>query len=197
MFTGIVEELGEVLSLMDGRLTVRCRLVTRDSDVGASVAVHGACLTVVDRADDRLAFDVTPETLSRTSLGRLAPGDGVHLERPVTLAARMGGHLVQGHVDGVGTVVSLHPDGQGGASLRLRLPEDLARYAVEKGSITVDGISLTVAAVDDDSVSIAVIPHTIAVTAMGSLEAGDPVNLEMDVIAKYVERLLTKGRNGS
>jgi riboflavin synthase len=193
MFTGIVEERGEVLALEGRRLVVGCRVVPADSPIGASVAVNGVCLTVVERADDRLGFDLSEETIARSSLRRLAPGHRVNLERPVTLAARLGGHLVQGHVDGVGEVMGLVSD-EGGATLRIRVPAPLLRYAVEKGSITVDGVSLTVAALHDDGVSIALIPHTLEVTTLGTSAPGDPVNLEADVIAKYVERLLDPSR---
>ncbi len=193
MFTGIVEERGAVSALTDHRLTVASRLVASDSGIGASVAVNGICLTVVGRAEDELAFDLSEETLARTSLRRLAPGDAVNLERPVSLAARLGGHMVQGHVDGVGEVIRAAPDGAEGISLRIRVPADLMRYVVEKGSLTVDGISLTVAALHDDGVTIAVIPHTLQATTLGGAEPGDPVNLEVDVIAKYVERLVAPG----
>jgi riboflavin synthase len=193
MFTGIIEERGEVSSLAGGRLTVACRTVTVDSPIGASVAVNGTCLTVVDRGDDHLGFDLTDETLGRTALGRAQAGDPVNLERPVTLAARLGGHLVQGHVDGVGEVLSHEPEGDRGSRLRIRIPHDLRRYTVEKGSITVDGVSLTVAALHDDGVSIAVIPHTRDVTTIGGLVPGDAVAIEVDVIARYTERLLAEG----
>jgi riboflavin synthase len=190
MFTGIVEERGTVRSLDHGRLVVGCSRIAADSDIGASVAVNGVCLTVVDRTDDGLAFDLSPETLARTSLQRLGPGAAVNLERPVTPAARLGGHLVQGHVDGVGAITAVAPDDEGGATVRVRIPDDLRRYVVEKGSIALDGISLTVAAVERDGVSIAVIPHTLGATTLGSASSGDPVNVEVDVIAKYVERLM-------
>jgi riboflavin synthase len=172
----------------DRRIEVSCRTVSRDSQVGASVAVNGVCLTVVERADDRLAFDMSPETVARSSLRRLAAGHPVNLERPATLATRLGGHLVQGHVDGVGEVVAVEEDGAGGARVSVRVPEDLLRYVVEKGSITVDGVSLTVASLDVRGVEIALIPHTLAVTTLGAVAAGDPVNLEVDVIAKYVAK---------
>lgn len=191
MFTGIVEELGHVVGLADHRLTVGCRVVTADSGIGASLAVNGTCLTVVERSDTSLAFDLSEETLARTSLRRLAPGAPVNLERPVTLAARLGGHMVQGHVDGVGEVVAATPEGEG-VRLRVRLPEGLLRYIVEKGSLTVDGVSLTVAELHDDGASIALIPHTLAVTTLGAARPGDPVNLEVDVIARYVERLMER-----
>jgi riboflavin synthase len=190
MFTGIVEERGNVLEAGAFRLVVSCRTVVSDSDIGASVAVNGVCLTVVVRGPEGLAFDLSEETLARSTLGRLRPGDPVNLERPVTLSARLGGHLVQGHVDGVGEVASIERDDQGGAVLTTRVPEGLLRYAVEKGSITVDGVSLTIAALAGDGMRVALIPHTLAVTTLGTLVPGDLVNLEMDVIAKYVERLM-------
>ena len=190
MFTGIVEERGEVRELTANGLEIGCRTVTSDSPVGASVAVNGVCLTVVRRAPTLLGFDLSPETLARTSLRRLAVGHPVNLERPMTLSDRLGGHLVQGHVDGVGEIVAVHADGAQGALMRVRIPADLMRYVVEKGSLTVDGVSLTVAELHDDGVTLALIPHTLAVTTLGAAAPGDPVNLEMDVIAKYVERLL-------
>jgi riboflavin synthase len=172
---------------------VSCRAVNVDSPVGASVAVNGICLTVVDRSDATLSFDLSEETLTRTSLRRLAPGAPVNLERPVTLAARLGGHLVQGHVDAVGQVLAIDslPE-DGGARIRIRIPDRLLRYVVEKGSITVDGVSLTVAALHDDGIEIALIPHTLRVTTLGAARRGDPVNLEVDVIARYVERLMER-----
>ena len=190
MFTGIVEELGIVAALDGTRLRVACSTVSQDAHVGASVAVNGVCLTVVERPERALAFDLSEETLQRTALGRLRPGDRVNLERPATPSTRLGGHLVQGHVDGVGSVGSLEPVGEGGAWLRVVAPHDVRRYLVEKGSVTVDGVSLTVAALDGDAFAVALIPHTLAVTTFGSARPGDPVNLEVDVIAKYVERLL-------
>ena len=189
MFTGIVEELGTVRSRERGRLVVECRTVVRDSAVGDSVSVNGTCLTVVERGESCLGFDLSEETLARTGLGRLGPGDGVNLERPVTLLTRLGGHLVQGHVDGVAEVVALEPAGEG-AMLVVRIPPELERFVVEKGSITLDGVSLTVARLGDSGeVGIALIPHTLAATTLGSASPGEPVNLEVDVIAKYVERL--------
>ena len=192
MFTGIVEERGEVLALDGGRLSIGCRVVVTDSPLGASVAVNGTCLTVVDRDDEHLGFDLTDETVARTSLRRLGTGHPVNLERPVSLAARLGGHIVQGHVDGVGTIDAIEPGSDGGALLRVRVPAELLRYAIEKGSITVDGVSLTVASLHDDGVTIALIPHTRAVTTLGTVAVGDPVNLEMDMIARYVERLMER-----
>jgi len=190
VFTGIVEELGTVRSLDGARLDVGCSVVAADSDIGASLAVNGVCLTVVHRFDDGLGFDLSPETIARTSLRRLDAGHLVNLERPVTPAARLGGHLVQGHVDGVGTIVAVERDGEGGRSVRVQVPDHLLRYVVEKGSVAIDGISLTVAGTEPRGLTIAVIPHTLAVTTLGSASPGDPVNVEVDVIAKYVERLM-------
>jgi riboflavin synthase len=192
MFTGIVEERGVVEARVDHALTVACRVVLRDADVGASLAVNGVCLTVVERAGGSLRFDLSEETLARTSLRRLSAGDPVNLERPLTLAGRLGGHLVQGHVDGVGTVGAVAPDDTGGATVRLVVPAELLRYLVPKGSVAVDGVSLTVASLDDEGCTIAVIPHTRAVTTFGSIREGDPVNIETDVLAKYVERLIER-----
>ncbi len=192
MFTGIVEERGSVVEAGASRLVVGCRTVAADSDIGASVAVNGVCLTVVARGSGDLSFDLSQETLARSALGRLAPGDPVNLERPVTLSARLGGHLVQGHVDGVGEVTGIDRDDDGGASLTIRVPEGLLRYAVEKGSITVDGVSLTIAEIAGEGIRVALIPHTLAVTTLGTVVPGDLVNLEVDVIAKYVERLMAK-----
>ena len=190
MFTGIVEELGSVAQLHGTRLAVDASVVDEDSAIGASVAVNGVCLTVVDNRAGRLAFDLSEETLRRTALRRLRAGDAVNLERPATPSTRLGGHLVQGHVDGVGRIASVVPDAEGGAWLTIDAPGDLIRYLVEKGSVAVDGVSLTVAALDGAVFAVALIPHTLAVTTFGSARPGDPVNLEVDVIAKYVERLL-------
>ena len=190
MFTGIIEELGEVREASPHRLIIAARTVTADSPIGASISVDGCCLTVVENTGGTLAFDLSEETLARTSLRRLQPGADVNLERPVTLAARLGGHMVQGHVDGVGTIAGIDPEPEGGAVFEVDLPADLMRYVVEKGSIAIDGISLTVAGMDASRVTIAVIPHTLAVTTLGTTVIGDPVNIEVDVIAKYVERLM-------
>ncbi len=192
MFTGIVEERGEVREVRPNRLVLACRRVLSDSEVGASLAVNGVCLTVVERTERTLAFDVSEETRERTALSRLAPGAPVNLERPVTLSSRLGGHLVQGHVDGVGEVSSIERDEAGGAWLTVRAPADLLRYLVEKGSVAVDGVSLTIAALDGDSFSVALIPHTLEATTLGVVRSGDPVNLEVDVVAKYVERLVER-----
>lgn len=192
MFTGIVEERGIVLDAGASRLVVGCRTVVTDSDIGASVSVNGACLTVIARGAGDLSFDLSPETVARSTLGKLAPGDPVNLERPVTLSARLGGHLVQGHVDGVGEVTGMHRDAEGGALVTIRVPEGLLRYAAQKGSITVDGVSLTLATIAGEGIRVALIPHTLAVTTLGTIVPGDLVNLEVDVIAKYVERLMAK-----
>ena len=192
MFTGIIEERGAVVTLDGGRLSIACRVVTADSTIGASVAVNGTCLTVVERDDAHLAFDLSDETIARTSLRRLSPGHPVNLERPVSLAARLGGHIVQGHVDGVGEIVAMDAGADGGALLRVRVPDALLRYVVQKGSIAIDGVSLTVATLHDDAVTIALIPHTLAVTTLGTAAVGDPVNLEVDIIAKYMERLMER-----
>ena len=184
MFTGIVEELGQVVSLDGPRLRLGARTVLSDVTMGASIAVNGCCLTVVGWGDDWWDADVSDETFSRTSLGSLSPGDPVNLERPVRLEDRLGGHLVQGHVDAVGVVTVPAPE------LAVRMPEHLMRYVVEKGSITVDGVSLTVVDVLSDGFSVALIPHTCEVTTLGARAVGDLVNLEVDVMAKYAERLL-------
>jgi riboflavin synthase len=197
MFTGIVEERGVVREIVGARLTVGCRTVTGDSEVGSSVAVNGVCLTAVERSDAHLAFDCSEETLRRTSLSRLRDGDGVNLERPLRLAGRLGGHLVQGHVDGVGEILSVEPDAEGGAWLAVRTPAELQRFVVEKGSVCVDGVSLTVAARHTSAFSVALVPHTLAVTTLGSARPGDVVNLEVDVIAKYVEALVAGVPGGS
>jgi riboflavin synthase len=187
VFTGIVEELGTVVSREGPRLRIGAHTVLDDVELGASIAVNGCCLTVVgwDADEGWWDADVVEESYARTSLGALAPGHRVNLERPVRLSDRLGGHLVQGHVDGVGEIVTPAPD------LRVRCDRSLLRYVVEKGSITIDGISLTVVAVLDDGFTVAVIPHTIEVTTLGHKGPGDPVNLEVDVTAKYVERLLS------
>lgn len=167
-----------------GRFVFEAATVTKDASVGDSIAVNGCCLTVVDHGDGWFAVDAVDETLSRTNLGQLAPGDPVNLERPVRLVDRLGGHLVQGHVDAVGEIVTPAPD------LRVKMPEELLRYVVEKGSIAVDGCSLTVVAALGDGFTVAVIPHTEQVTTLGHKGPGALVNLEVDLVAKYVERLL-------
>lgn len=193
MFTGIVEELGTVVSVEElgdsVRLRLRGPLVVSDAVHGASIAVNGVCLTVVEHDDAEFTADVMLETLNRSSLGALVPGSPVNLERPVTLQARLGGHLVQGHVDGTGTILERVP-GEHWEVVRIALPDDLGRYVVEKGSITVDGVSLTVVETQRDRFSVSLIPTTLELTTLGRKAVGDTVNLEVDVVAKYVERML-------
>jgi riboflavin synthase len=184
MFTGIVEELGRLRHRQDSRFTFAAEIVSEGLAVGDSIAHNGCCLTVVEHGAGWYGVDVVDETLSRTTLGALRPGDPVNLERPVRLVDRLGGHLVQGHVDAVGEVVTPAP------WLRVRAPGPLLAYMVEKGSIAVDGCSLTVAEVVGDGFAVAIVPHTAAVTTLGLRRPGDGVNLEVDLLAKYVERLL-------
>jgi riboflavin synthase len=195
MFTGIVEEVGTVRQT-GSRLVVSARKVVEDSGPGSSMAVNGVCLTVVDRvsADGGavLSFDLSPETLDRSSLGHLAPGDGVNLERPVMLVTRLGGHLVQGHVDGLGEVRAVE-EASPGKTVTIAVPVSLRRYVVEKGSIAVDGVSLTVATVEEGRFGVALVPYTLEATTFGDVRVGDPVNLEVDVVAKYVEGFLKGG----
>lgn len=191
MFTGIVEAIGTVIGTSESKDGRRLQLRVDGWDplpVGASVAVNGVCLTALDVARD-IHVDLVPETLSRTNLGSLTTGDKVNLERAMPANGRFDGHVVQGHVDGTGSVRSVTRD-EGGAVLAIGISQSLARYVVEKGSITVDGVSLTVAAVDESGFSVALIPHTLQVTTLGLRKDGDVVNLEVDVLAKYVERLL-------
>jgi len=194
MFTGIVEELGTVRAVAPNasgaRLEVEARMMLSDAEVGASIAVNGCCLTVVALGDGWWAADAVEETLRRTCLGALRPGDRVNLERPVRLADRLGGHLVQGHVDAVGTVLVRQPLPDASARVRIGAPPGVLRYVVERGSIAVDGVSLTVTDIDAAGFGLALIPHTLAVTTLGLKAPGAPVNLEVDLIAKYVERLL-------
>jgi riboflavin synthase len=186
MFTGIVEELGAVAAREGSRLRIAATKVVEGVEIGDSIAVNGCCVTVVAHGAGWWEADVVDESFARTNLGGLAAGDPVNLERPVRPVDRLGGHIVQGHVDAVGEIVEPTPD------LRVRLPAELSRYVVEKGSITVDGVSLTVVEAADDSFTVAVIPHTAEVTTLGRKTTGDPVNLEVDVLAKYVERLLER-----
>ena len=193
MFTGIVEELGVVETLQDQgdavRLTVRGPRVTGDARLGDSISVNGCCLTVAEREGDSFTADVMRETLDKTSLGALEPGARVNLERAVTPSSRLGGHIVQGHVDGAGSVVRRERS-EHWELVEVSLPEGLGRYVVAKGSIAVDGVSLTVVDVADHTFTVSLIPETLARTTLGTKQPGDPVNLEVDVIAKYVERLL-------
>jgi riboflavin synthase len=193
VFTGLVEEAGEVIAHEGARLTVAARRVHEDSDLGASIAVNGVCLTVAARTGRELGFDLGPETLARTALGDLRRGDRVNLERPLRLGGLVGGHLVQGHVDGVGMVAWLARDGET-ARLRIEWQDAaLARLLIPQGSVAVDGVSLTVAALDAKALEIMLIPHTLELTTLGSLAAGRRVNLEMDMIGKYVQRFLSLG----
>ena len=202
MFTGIVEELGTVIALDRGtagaRLRVACATVLEDLREGASIAVNGLCLTAVDLKPDSFAADLSPETLKRGNLGQLIPGDRVNLERSVTPATRLSGHIVQGHVDATGEVVSMDPLGDGNWWLKVRVPPELDRYLVGKGSIAIDGISLTIAELDPRPtgskegpvVNVTIIPHTYANTTLANARAGTKVNLEVDVLAKHIEKLL-------
>jgi riboflavin synthase len=194
MFTGIVEELGRIRSITPrqggARIEIEAAKVLDDAEIGASIAVNGCCVTVVELASGYWAADAVVETLDRTNLGSLQPGDAVNLERPLRLADRLGGHLVQGHVDGVGTIIARAPQADGSVLVRIGAPAEVRRYVVHKGSITVDGVSLTIAAVHDDGFSVAVIPHTLEVTTLGIKAIGATVNLEADVVAKYIEKLL-------
>ena len=194
MFTGIIEELGSVRAIdrREGgaRLEIGASTVLADARAGDSIAVNGCCLTVVDRGDGWWAADAVIETLERTALGSLEREDPVNLERPLRLSDHLGGHLVQGHVDAVGHVAARTPLADGSTRFTFSAPPDALHYVVEKGSVAVDGVSLTVAALGDDSFDVAVIPHTLAVTTLGHKNPGAAVNLEADLIAKYVERLL-------
>ncbi|HEY7039940.1 MAG TPA: riboflavin synthase [Methylomirabilota bacterium] len=190
MFTGLVEEMGRVIERDGARLVVSADLVLEDTDLGSSVAVNGACLTVVDRGPGRLRFDVGPETLARTALGDLGAGDPVNLERPMRLGGMVGGHLVQGHVDGVGVVAAFSRQAE---TARLTIEwrdRALAPLLIPQGSVAVDGVSLTVARLNARDFEIMIIPHTLAVTTLGALSPGRRVNLEMDMIGKYVQRIL-------
>lgn len=193
MFTGIVEERGTVASIEQltnaARVAIRGSVVLSDVKAGDSIAVNGVCLTVVDLGPDFFTADVMEETLKRSSLDGVGAGSEVNLERAARLDSRLGGHLVQGHVDGTGQVLAIEPD-EHWTAMRISLPVDLGRYVVEKGSITVDGVSLTVVAVDDKGFNVSLIPTTLAETTLGSRHVGDRVNLEVDAIAKYVERLM-------
>ena len=197
MFTGIVEAMGEVVAVEtqpDGaRLHLRVPREFSDLAPGQSLAVNGVCLTVVALEDGVALFDLAAETLRRTTLGRLRPGASVNLERPLSAAGRFGGHFVQGHVDGVGTVTRVTPEGDG-VWMEVNLPPGLSRYVAEKGSVALDGVSLTVAAVQDSRCAVALIPHTLAVTTLGRRDPGDPVNVEVDILAKYLARLLEDER---
>ncbi|HEY2595345.1 MAG TPA: riboflavin synthase [Chloroflexota bacterium] len=199
MFTGIVEELGTVRGVSSNatgaRLEIAAHTVLEDIHVGDSISVNGCCLTVVDIGAESYTVDVVEESLRVTSLGRLQAGDRVNLERSVRLADRLGGHLVQGHIDGVAVLRARETLADGSVRLRFEAPSEILRYVVYKGAVAVDGISLTVAGVDDTSFSIAVIPHTQHVTTLGFRQPGDQVNVETDVMARYVDKLLAEGRS--
>ena len=189
MFTGIIEEVG-VVEALEPRLRVRCRTVTEDARPGASIAVNGVCLTVADFAAGWFAADVAPETLSRSNLGDLRPGAPVNLERPLSPSGRLGGHIVQGHVDATGELLALDPLGDGNWWLTVQAPEELDPYLVVKGSVALDGISLTIAALEGTALSVSVIPHTFANTALRARRLGDRINIECDILAKYVAKML-------
>jgi riboflavin synthase len=193
MFTGIVEEVGRVRAFTgaapSARLEVSACVVVDDAALGSSIAVNGACLTVVELDREGFVADVVAETLARTNLGRLQPGDPVNLERPLRVDGRFGGHIVQGHVDATAEVLAVVPDEDGGAVLELALPDALRPFVLEKGSVALDGVSLTVAAVGEGRLRIALIPHTLAVTTFGARRPGDVVNVEADYVAKVVANL--------
>lgn len=195
MFTGIVEHRGSVLSVERANGGMRLVLDTGPLigiPLGGSISVNGVCLTAVEAPRGQVVLDLVAETLERSTLGGLQPGDPVNLERPMRANGRFDGHIVQGHVDGVGEILAIEHEGEG-KRMRIRVPEDLARYLVEKGSITVDGVSLTVAVIDGREIEIALIPHSLEVTTLGLRTTGEKVNLEVDVLAKYVEKLLSTG----
>jgi len=195
MFTGIVEELGTVVAA-GTKLQVRCSTVLSDLSIGASIAVNGVCVTAVSVTGEGFAADLAPETLSRSNLGDLVAGSRVNLERPVTPATRLSGHIVQGHVDASGEVVALDELRDGNWWLKVRVPKSLDRYLVEKGSVTLDGISLTIAAIDDDVIGVTIIPHTFANTTIGQARVGTRLNIEVDVLAKHIEKLIAGTRLG-
>ena len=194
MFTGIIEEIGEIESLerrsSGWRLSIRCRTVLQDATIGASIAVNGVCLTATELDAGRFFADLSPETLDRSNLGRLRPGTPVNLERPLAAGGRLSGHIVQGHVDGIGELISLDRLGGEDWWLRAQAPAELDRYLAVKGSVAIDGISLTLARVESAFVEVAVIPHTYHNTTLASLRAGARLNIECDILAKYVEKLL-------
>ena len=193
MFTGIVEEMGRVLERRGPRLVIAAAKALDGADLGGSIAVNGVCLTVVERGSDRLGFDIGPETLAVSALGDLVPGDTVNLERPLRMGDFLGGHLVQGHVDGLGLITAAERSADA-ARIRVEWQDSrLAPYLISKGSVAVDGVSLTVAALDEGAFEVMVIPHTLAVTTLGTARRGRRVNLEMDMIGKYVLRAWSLG----
>jgi riboflavin synthase len=193
MFTGIIEELGRVIALepraTGARLVVACSNVLQDATVGASIAVNGACLTAIELTSDHFAADLAPETLARTNLGQLQAGSAVNLERPLRANARLDGHFVLGHVDGTAELIALEALGNDNWWLRLRMPPDLPRYIVEKGSLAVDGMSLTVAQIQDAEVAFTIIPHTYRHTTLHGYKPGAKINIEVDILAKHLEKL--------
>jgi riboflavin synthase len=189
MFTGIVEEVGEI-AVAGHRMRIQCRLVLEDIREGASIAVNGVCLTAVDIQPDGFWCDLSPETVARTNLGALREGSLVNLERPAAVGDRLSGHIVQGHVDGTAEFLALDPLPDGNWWLKVRIPRDLDRYLIHKGSITLDGVSLTVASIERDVAGIAIIPHTYENTVMRSYGPGTSINVEVDLIGKYVEKLM-------
>ena len=195
MFTGIVEEVGRVTAIGEGGLIVEADITLADTQIGDSLSVNGACLTVTEMRDNRLSFDVMPETLRRTALESIGAGAGVNLERAVTMNTRLGGHLVQGHVDGTGAVAEITPEGDARV-VRITAPPEVMRYLVEKAFIAVNGISLTVMALDDESFSVSLVRHTYEHTDLGDAYVGMAVNLETDILAKYTEKLLHGERDG-
>jgi len=193
VFTGIVEEVGEI-AVAGHQLRVNCRIVLSDAKPGASIAVNGVCLTMVNFDATGFSCDLSPETLARTNLGALRVGSPVNLERPAALGDRLGGHIVQGHVDGTAEFVSLQPLPDGNWWLLVRTPRELTRYMIHKGSVTLDGVSLTVASLDNQTLGVAIIPHTYANTIIRTYTAGSAINFEVDLIAKYVEKLVVPVR---
>lgn len=197
MFTGIIEELGRVIALQErpigARLSIGCSTILCDAALGASIAVNGACVTAVELEVDRFSADLAPETLRRTNLGDLKPGSAVNLERPLRANSRLDGHFVLGHVDGTAVVESMQALGEGNWWLRIRVPQELTCYIVSKGSVAVDGMSLTVADIDGDLVSFTIIPHTYTNTTVQGYSAGSRVNLEVDILAKHLEKLVSIG----
>ena len=191
MFTGIIEELGTV-AIAGGRMEIVCRTVLADLKNGASIAVNGVCVTAVRITPVGFGADLSPETLARTNLGSLTPGSLVNLERPLAVGDRLGGHIVQGHVDGTAEVLSIDALPDGNWDLRVSIPPELGRYMIFKGSVAIDGVSLTIASIGDTALSVAIIPHTYQNTSMQTYRPGTRVNLEVDLIAKYIEKLTSK-----
>jgi riboflavin synthase len=198
VFTGIIEELGTVSTLeprqAGARLQIRCSAVLSDLTEGASIAVNGVCLTAIAIAPDSFSADLAPETLRRSNLGDLASGSRVNLERPVTPATRLSGHIVQGHVDATAELISLDSLGEGNYWLKVKIPPELDRYLVHKGSITLDGISLTIASLENALVAVTIIPHTFSNTTLGTSRRGSRINVEVDVLAKHIEKLLAASK---